>query len=665
MDAGKPMWQPSEDMIRNARITRYAEWLNETAGKKFEISDDPSGNIINYHNIWKWSIDRYEEFWKSIWDFFEVKSYSPFSTVVSAGKMPGLKWFPGSSLNYAEHILRKSRNGETAIIYRREDGFRRTFSWNDLSRQAVSLASTLRSLGIRKGDVVAGYMSAVPEAVISLLGTASIGAIWSVTGSEISSRAVIDRYNQIKPRTLIATDHYVYNGKTLDKSRDIEAVLAGVPSIEKVILVRTGDKPGEMRAMGKQMEWEEASRQEVTRISYEPVDFNHPLWILYSSGTTGIPKPIVHSHGGIVLEAMKGTLHLDVNENDKFLWYSSPSWMMWNIAVNVMMSGCTVAFFDGSPMYGNMLPLWEVAEKESLTILGTSAPFIHANMKADLHPGSQFSLRKLREIGSTAAPLSPQGFRWLSRSVSPDIWIDAASGGTDVCTAFVGGCAIMPVWEGEMQCSWLGAAVDSFNPEGRSIVGSIGEMVITKPMPSMPLYFWGDSDYKWYRESYYALFPEVWWQGDWITMSKIGTVVISGRSDSTIKRKGVRIGTSDIYKVVESIPDVKNSLAVEVQGFMVIFISPLSKSSILTDLSLRIKQTLARELGPGFVPDLIVDVDEIPTTLNYKKLEVPVKKLLMGWDLRKAVNLDSIQNPDALIALVEKGKPLVNNLLSK
>ncbi|MCL6089668.1 MAG: acetoacetate--CoA ligase [Candidatus Thermoplasmatota archaeon] len=665
MDRTLPMWQPSETMIKNARITHYVEWLNKNSEKQFEISLDSSRNIANYHKIWEWSVKEYEQFWESIWNFFEVKSYSPFSRVISPGKMPGLKWFPGSSLNYAEHILRKSRGAETAIIYNREDGVRRISSWDEVFRQTASLANSLRSLGVKRGDVVAGYMTALPEAVISLLGTASIGAIWSVIGSEISPRAVIDRFSQIEPKVLIASDYYVYNGKAFDKSRDIEAVLEAVPSIRLVILVRTGGKPGEIKAKGKQIEWEEASHQKVSTISYEPVDFNHPLWILYSSGTTGIPKPIVHSHGGMTLEAMKGTLHLDVHENDKFLWYSSPSWMMWNIAVNVMMSGCTVAFYDGSPMYANMLPLWENAEKESLTILGTSAPFIHANMKAGLSPGTQFRLRKLREIGSTAAPLSVHGFRWLSLAVSPDIWIDAASGGSDVCTAFVGGCPILPVWEGEMQCSWLGSAVASFSQEGKSIVGRIGEMVITKPMPSMPLYFWGDNDHRWYRESYYALFPEVWWQGDWITVSEIGTAVISGRSDSTIKRKGVRIGTSDIYKVVESIPEVKSSLAVEVHGLMAIFVSTVSGNSASTGLSEKIRQTLTRELGPNFAPDLIVFVDEIPTTLNYKKLEVPVKKLLMGWDFSKAVNLDSLQNPDALTALIERGRPMINDLLSK
>jgi len=653
----KVLWNPSPEFIENAKITKYVSWLRENKDLELEVSDNPVKNIRNYNEIWRWSVENIEKFWSSIWEYFNVLSHTPYTMVLESKKMPGARWFTGATLNYAEHAFKNAGGGEEAIVYIREDGLRKSLSWNELARQVASFAGWLREVGIGRGDRVVAYVSQIPEAVIALLASASIGAIWSAVGGEIAYRAAIDRFKQLEPKILLAVDGYYYNGKEFRKDEDVAKIAKKIPSIDRVVIVPNLNDDPEIKLDKPTYLWTETveSRE---KLSFEPVPFDHPLWVLYTSGTTGIPKPIVHGHGGIIIETLKCTLHADLNPNDRYLWYSSPSWMMWNFVVGGLLSGSTIVFYDGSPMYRNLLPLWEVAEGERLTILGTSAPFLHACMKAGLEPGTQFKLDYLKMIGSTAAPLSPEGFEWVYRCVKEDIWLNSASGGTDVMTGFVGGCPILPIWAGEMQCRWLGVKVEAYNLEGKPVINEVGELVVELPMPSMPLYFWGDPDFKWYKESYFSMFPNVWWHGDWLMITDRGTAIIFGRSDSTIKRKGVRMGTLDFYKVVESLPEIQNSLVVEIKGKIFLFVVP-STGQLTEELKQKINNALREQLGPYFVADYIIQVPDVPTTLNYKKLEVPIKKILMGWEIEKAVNLDSIMNPDAIFEVVEAAKSYV------
>jgi len=663
---GEPrvLWSPSSSVTRDSNILRFANWLREFYGLNFEVSiDNPRENVKNYDALWRWSVDNLETFWEAVWRYFNVTSHTPYTKVLEPAKMPGARWFVGSRLNYAEHVFRAARWGEEAVVYVREDGVRRSLTWDQMAREVASLANWLRGVGVGRGDRVAAYVSQIPEAIVALLATASVGAIWVGVGAELAPRAAIDRFNILKPRVLVAVDGYPYRGRVFDKYGDVRQIVDSVDSIERVVIVPNMRDSVELRINKPVHDWRDVTSTRGLGLSFEPMEFNEPLWVLFTSGTTGIPKPVVHSHGGVLLEAYKVGLHMDYKPSDKFTWYTTPSWMMWNFTVDALLFGTTILFYDGDPTFRNFEPYWEITEKEGLTILGLSAPYIHAAMKSTIEPGRQFNLKTLREIGSTAAPLSPQGFEWVYTRVKEDVWLAPISGGTDVVSAFVGGCPILPVWEGEMQCRWLGAAVNVYDEEGRPVVNEVGELVLEKPMPSMPIYFWNDPDYRWYMESYFNVFPGVWRHGDWALITDRGTVVITGRSDSTIKRKGIRIGTLDIYKVVESLPEVQGSLAIEVKGKLVLLVALRPGLQLTDELRRRINDALRTQLGPYFIADYIIQVPDIPMTRNYKKLEVPIKKVLMGWPVDKAVNINAVLNPDAFYATLEALKPYMEELM--
>jgi len=603
---------------------------------------DPSGTRLarfmsargfsDYHDLWRWSVEDLEGFWGSLWDWFGIGG--SYERVLARREMPGAEWFPGAELNYAEHVFRLARPGATAIVHASESQPLSEITWDELREQVARCAAGLRRLGVRRGDRVVAYMPNVPETVVALLATASLGAVWSSCAPEFGTPTVVDRFKQIEPKVLIATEGYRYGGRDFDRRDRVAEIRAAIPSIEHTVLVPGG--------------WQRLL-DEPAELSFEHVGFDHPLWVLYSSGTTGLPKAIVQGHGGILLEQLKKSkLHCDLSADDRFFWFTTTGWMMWNFLVGGLLAGSAIVLYDGQPDPNG---LWEFAKEAGVTCLGISAGFIGACMKAGVEPPD---LPRLRSVGSTGSPLPVEGFEWVYRTLGPDVWLFSTSGGTDLCTAFVGGCPILPVYAGELQARSLGAAVYAFDGAGHPVVGEVGELVITEPMPSMPLYFCNDADGERYRASYFDTYPGVWRHGDWIKITERGTAVIYGRSDSTINRGGVRMGTSEIYSTVEGLPEVLDSLVVDVDGSMLLFLVLRPDAELDDELAARIRKRLREHCSPRHVPDEIESIAEVPRTLSGKKLEVPVKRILMGADPARAASRDSLANPAALDFFVER-----------
>jgi acetoacetyl-CoA synthetase len=579
--------------------------------------------LSDYDELWRWSVDDLEGFWGALWDWFEIDS--PYESVLGSRDMPGADWFPGASLSYAERLFRAARPGEIAIVHASESAPLAELTWDELADQVARCAAGLRRLGVGRGDRVAAYMPNVPETVVAFLACASIGAVWSSCAPEFGTPTVVDRFKQIEPKLLIATEGYRYGGKDFDRRGRVAEIVAAIPSIEHTVLVPNG--------------WE-SLLAEPAELSFERLPFDHPLWVLYSSGTTGLPKAIVQGQGGILLEHLKKMrLHLDLGPGDRFFWFTTTGWMMWNFLVGGLLAGAAIVLYDGQP---DPEGLWEFGREADVTTYGTSAGFIGASTKSGVAPSPWHGLRA---IGSTGSPLPVEGFEWVY-SRFPGVWLFSTSGGTDLCTAFVGGCPLLPVYAGELQARCLGAAVEAWSEDGRSLVNEVGELVITQPMPSMPIYLWNDPDGSRYRASYFEMFPGVWRHGDWIKITDRGTAVIYGRSDSTINRGGVRMGTSEIYSAVESLPEVLDSLVVDVDDEMILFV--VLRDSLTDELAAEIRRRLRESCSPRHVPDRIVQIPEVPRTLSNKKLEVPVKKILLGAAPESAASRDSLANPDAL-----------------
>lgn len=632
----EPQWVPTEADIAGARVTDFARFVQQRTG--VEVSD--------YQALWRWSVDDLAGFWGALWEYFDLGD-AP-ADVIADETMPGARWFPGTRLNYADQVVRHARTDRPAILYVAEGGDVTEFSWAEMLSRAAAFAQTLTSLGVGPGDRVAGYLPNVPEAVIAFLATASIGAIWSACGQDYTAKAALDRLGQLEPAVLIAADGYRFGGKTHDKTSDVAALRAGLPTVRAAVLVpRIG-----VGAPGPDwVDWAEVTA-DGGQLQPTAVDFDHPLWVLYSSGTTGLPKGIVHGHGGVVVEHLKAVaLQSDIGPEDTFFWFTSPSWMMWNFQVAGLLVGATIVCYDGSPTYPAADTLWQIADRVGATVLGTSPGYVLACEKAGSVPREDHDLSALRTVGITGSSLPPASALWLRDNVG--VQVASISGGTDVVSAFIGGVRTVPVWPGELSAPYLGAAVEAWDVSGQPVLGEVGELVVTKPLPSMPVKFWNDPDGTRYREAYFEMFPGVWRHGDWITVTDHGSVIVHGRSDSTLNRHGIRMGSADIYQAVERMPEVAEALVIGAEQpdggyWMPLFITLTDGSELTDDLKDRICQTIRTEVSPRHVPDDIVLAPGIPHTRTGKKLEVPIKKLLQGGDPARVVEPTAVDDPALL-----------------
>lgn len=651
---GSLLWHTTPDVIENANLTQYMQWL----------AQNRNVTCSNYPELWQWSVDNIEEFWSSIWDYFDLKCSTPATQILGKHMMPGAEWFVGMEMNWAENIFAKMTDAQPALLYKAEDEPLVEISWQQLYDQANRLAQVLRDAGVQKGDRVVAYIPNIPEAMVAVLATASLGAIWSSCSPDFGSRSVLDRFTQIEPTVLIAVNGYNYGGKTFDRCDVVTELQANLPTLRQTILIH--HKECKSDGLVNVQQWDNAlnSAAPPDSMSFEQVPFSHPLWVLYSSGTTGLPKPIVHSQGGVLVEHVKSVvLHNDLKPTDRFFWYSSTGWMMWNYLIGSLLSGCTALLYNGSPGYPNMNAMFELAAEAGMTYFGTSAAFVSACIKAEITPNKELDLSKIRAVGCTGSPLTVSGFEWIYANINETLALESLSGGTDLCTAFVGGARTMPIYAGEIQGASLGAKVHAFDDDGNIVIDEVGELVITEPMPSMPLYFWNDPDGARYAESYFEMYPGIWRHGDWIKFNDRGGCIIYGRSDSTINRMGVRMGTSEIYQAVESLPEIMDSLIIDMEAlgresYMPLFLVLRDGAELDDDLRTRLKNKLRVDVSPRHVPDDVFVIAEVPYTLSGKKMEVPIRKILLGQDSGKAANLGAMRNPDSIEYFQEFAKGL-------
>ncbi len=650
-DSPEELWTPDPAVARVSSIAQFARFVREQ--RIAEVDE------LDYASLHGWSIDDLDAFWAAAAEFLGVRFHAAPHAALGSSAMPGTDWFPGATLNYAEHALidgpGRTRD-ELAVVSVREDGLERLVSHGELRELVGRLRAGLQRLGVGRGDRVVGLMPNCVETLAAFLAVASLGAIWSSCSPDFGIRAVRDRFEQLEPAVFLAVDGYRYGGKAFDIRDRVQALQQRMPTLGRTVLLPYLDHGAELAGT---LPWSELTA-EPGPLDFEAVPFNHPLWVLYSSGTTGLPKGIVHGHGGIVVEHLKTlALHHDLGPGERFFWFTTTGWMMWNLLISGLLVGSTVVMYDGNPGYPDLRTLWQLAEKHRVTYFGVSAPYIHASLKAGLRPGDAFDISGMRALGSTGAPLSVDGFRWVADAVGKHVQICSMSGGTDVCTAFLESAPTVPVWLGELSCAALGASVAAYDEHGSEVVDEVGELVLTKPMPSMPVSFWNDPDGSRLRAAYFADFPDVWRHGDWIRKTSRGSFVIYGRSDSTLKRGGVRMGTAEFYAVVEGFEQIVDSLVVDTtelgaadEGELLCFVV-LTPGATLADVEPRLRRALRTDLSPRHVPDRFVAVDAIPHTINGKKCEVPVKRILAGVDPDQAVSREALANPDSLDAFIQ------------
>jgi acetoacetyl-CoA synthetase len=630
------LWRPDPATVARSRMAAFREWLASARGVV----------VADYDALWRWSVTDLEGFWGAFVEFADIRFHTAPQRVLADATMPGARWFPGGTLNYAEHALAPGPgrgDDDSAVVFRREDGFRDQLSFGQLRQRVAAARAALASSGVSRGDRVVALAPNSPDTLVVFLATASLGAVWSSCSPDFGPRAIADRFTQLAPTVLIAVDGYRYGGKHYDIRSTVDALARQIPSLQTTM---TPARWGNLLAA-----------HSGAALAFEAVDFEHPLWVLYSSGTTGLPKGIVQGHGGIVIEHLKMLmLQADLRPGERFFWFTTTGWMMWNFLISGLLVGTTIVLYDGSPLHPDTGTLWRLAEAEGITYFGTSAPFIQSCRKAGLSPGSQLDLTALRVIGSTGAPLPPEGFRWIAEEIGSGVQICSVSGGTDLCTAFVGSAPDVPVWEGEISCRALGAAVVALDEAGAEIRDEVGELVITKPMPSMPVFFWNDPDGARLHEAYFSMYPGRWRHGDWIKITSRGSCVIYGRSDATLNRGGVRMGTAEFYAVVEGLDEVLDSLVIDTSGSggegellcFLVLVAGVSLDDVEPSLRIRLRENLS----PRHVPNRFIVIDEVPRTLNGKKCEVPVKKILAGVDPARAVSSDALRNPDSLAPFV-------------
>ena len=649
MSEGKLLWSPSEKIVQESELERYRHYVNS----KYAVSAN------DYKELWQWSIDNKEIFWNDLIDWFGLVYEGDRNSVLVGKKMPNYNWFPNVNLNFAENLTRYAEDSKIAIISVEESGLKKSYTWKELLTLAANIQLQFDDWGLQPGDRVCGVLPNAYETSAAFLAAAASGLIWSCCSPDFGIESISDRFEQISPKVYLYVDSYNYGGKVFDLHDKNQQLIAKLKSVSNALNLSSGiPKNNDLGICIEQL------NSSNTGLTYKRVNFSSPLWVLYSSGTTGAPKAITHSHGGVLLELNKyHAFHNDVKKDELFFWYTTTGWMMWNFLHGAWLRGAAILIYDGSPAYPEVDFLWKLAAETKVNHFGTSAPYILANKKADIDPKANYDLSNLRSIGSTGSPLPPEGFDYVYEKIKDDIWLTSMSGGTDVCTAFVGGCIVRPVYEGEIQCRALGCALYCLDEDGNKLENEEGEMVITEPMPCMPIYFWNDEEKVRYNESYFEMYDGLWRHGDWIRITQDDGVVIYGRSDATLNKQGIRIGTSEIYRSLDHIQEIVDSLIVNIEKkdgdhFMPLFVM-LKEGIILDDiLKKRIKSQLRSDYSPRHVPDEIIQVADIPYTLSGKKMETPIKKILMGRPVEKCVNADTMRNPTSINYFVEFAKEI-------
>lgn len=645
VEEGQLLWEPSAEWLADANITAFVAWLGETRGLEF----------ADYAELHRWSVEHLDDFWAAIWEYFDIKASAPYERVLGRRSMPRAEWFPGARLNYAEHIFRSATADAPALLYAAEGESLTELSWGDLESGVRAVARWLQKAGVEPGDRVAAYLTNSPEAVIAMLATTSIGAIWTAVSPDFGTPSVLDRFSQLEPKVLFYTGGYRYGGKAYDRSEAVRRIVAGLPTLEHVVQVPgSGGDDAPLEGARRLSDVLAEGARDADAFEFAQVPFDHPLWILFSSGTTGIPKAIVHGHGGILIEQFKLiSLHFNLKPGDRLFFYTTLGWMMWNFLVSSMLLGVVPVLYDGNPNHPDGETLWKLVEQGGAGLFGASPTFVQMQQKAGIVPRDKFDLSKLHSVMLAGSPVSADCMAWFYENVKDDLWLLPGSGGTDICSGFVGGVPGPSVYAGEIQGVHLGVDAHAFDEEGNAMINEVGELVITQPMPSMPLYFWNDPGDARYKETYFDTYPGVWRHGDFFMINERGGCFVLGRSDATLNRYGIRIGTAEIYRAMDTIEEVEDSLIVNLdlpggKFFMPMFVKLAGKLTLDEDIEQRIRGTLREMYTPRHVPDRIYQVDEIPYTLTGKKMEVPVRRILMGAPLEKAANPSVMRNPDSL-----------------